>query len=447
MAHRSGAKRGKRNQKKQRNKKGYGSRSRSTTDYEEDIEVAVRFCECCESDRELKAFCGVCKGFICDECFQEHQTDERYEYHYSHTVDGVDEVAELEAKGIGICPKHYLEHLNFYCADCSEMICYYCTVLDHQKPSRHNFKNLKDVANDMKNEYSDVISQTPSPAQAYRVVDDHIRRVKKDFLKETDEIKVDIAKRKNRMTSTVRTKYRNLEREINSVKKSHIKAVVLASELDQEDVNIREYRARVLPRLMIKIHEMEFCTLRATVTYRLENMCLSTEQEMSMEKRLERINTDNGQESSDESQKKQKKKRSKCNQSNDETTLSEEFPNPAQYLNSIVLGTHWEELLSVGELGDEEEGQLQYARGVTITKNDEIIVADDVRKRVYIYDNAGKYRTMFHPEQTVEGRPAYACSLAVTSKNDVVLADMTIFVKVYNYEGVFLQYASIFSLF
>ena len=192
-----------------------------------------------------------------------------------------------------------------------------------------------------------------------------------------------------------------------------------------------------------------FVTLRAGVAYGLERICLSTENATDLQKKLEQTCDDRQNlNSSGTEKKKQRSKRSKRNNASknfgskcaSNVKLNSNAVSNEPYINPLlkIIETHWEEQLKVGEVGEEEEGQFQYARCVTVVQNGDIIVADDMRRRVYIFENSGKYKTLFHPDQSYIGRPAYACSLALTSKNQVVVADLTIFVKVFTYDGSFL---------
>ena len=448
------SKKGKRKQKKQRSTKNHRSDhgNRRSADFKkhEDVEEESSgyLCECCMTNPDIAAFCETCEGFICHECFDNHQPKKRYEDHHSNIVDKETDYSKIQVLGIATCPKHYLQQLDFFCLDCSQTACYHCTLTDHRSPD-HNLKDLDDLADATKNLYKDLVSDIPSPAQIFCGVRERVKKVEQQFLNQTSDVKDTLYNRSKKMTATVRAKGRNLEAEVVALKKARSKALVPVKKAGEVDDDLRSHRAEVVSKLMIRINEMEFVTLRAGVAYGLERICLSTENATDLEKRLEQTWGDRQTSGSSwtANLKTQRSKRSKQNnasknfysKSASNVKLKSDAVSNESYINPLlkIVETHWEEQLKVGEVG-EEEGQFRYARCVTVVQNGDIIVADDMRRRVYIFDNSGKYKTLFHPDQSYVGRPAYACSLALTSKNQVVVADLTIFIKVFTYDGSFL---------
>ena len=90
-------------------------------------------CEECSGDKAT-AFCRQCTQFICEECVKTHK---RLKTFSGHKTVSLEELKEGGAKEVvmeepppQMCPQHG-DPMKIYCFDCSQLICLYCTVKDH----------------------------------------------------------------------------------------------------------------------------------------------------------------------------------------------------------------------------------------------------------------------------------------------------------------------------
>ena len=200
------SKKGKRKQRKQRttknNRGNHGNRRSADFKNHEDVEEESSFylCECCMTHTDIAAFCGTCEGFICQECFDNHQPKKRYEDHHSSIIDKEADYSKIQVLGIATCPKHYLQQLNFFCMDCSQTACYHCTLTDHRSPD-HNLKDLDDLADATKNLYKDLVDDIASPVQTFCGVRERVKKVELQFLNQTSDVKDTLYNRSKKMTA------------------------------------------------------------------------------------------------------------------------------------------------------------------------------------------------------------------------------------------------------
>ena len=102
-------------------------------------------CDKCKKKKQAVSYCMNCGIFMCQLCHNYHSESMDYDGHHIAPIaelKGKESVSLKVQDSLMKCKKHKLE-LLFYCADCEQLICMYCTVKDHKD---HNHDTVEVMA-------------------------------------------------------------------------------------------------------------------------------------------------------------------------------------------------------------------------------------------------------------------------------------------------------------
>ena len=115
-------------------------------------------CDLCVREDPAVVLCFDCGVFLCIHCHESHKYSREYQ---GHSMSQLKELRK-EKKDINVRPKakpllcqeHDGMELNFYCGTCEQLVCHYCTTIDH---NGHEHNTVKKMANKNRAELDDII--------------------------------------------------------------------------------------------------------------------------------------------------------------------------------------------------------------------------------------------------------------------------------------------------
>ena len=148
-------------------------------------------CQSCKAGNLAASKCVSCDKYLCEKCLETHNNWPDFEGHVLLTFE---ELAKPEnrakARSKPRCQKHN-KVLEFYCKECSLLVCQYCVDVDHPRPE-HSLSPLADVAVQHKEELKASCAifekQTNEAAQSSLEIEHAMVNLKNNATKTKDAI-------------------------------------------------------------------------------------------------------------------------------------------------------------------------------------------------------------------------------------------------------------------
>ena len=117
-------------------------------------------CDMCVRGKPATLLCVECSTFQCEECSEFYKYSREHQGHHTMILTEI----RSKKKDVNIRPKpkpmlceeHDLE-LNFYCETCEQLVCHYCTTIDHRLEDGHKHNTVKKMASKQRAELDKII--------------------------------------------------------------------------------------------------------------------------------------------------------------------------------------------------------------------------------------------------------------------------------------------------
>ena len=141
-------------------------------------------CDNCDENDPVVSYCPNCNVFLCHVCNESHKRDRKSVGHMQNIVPFTELKSSKEipictnAKTL-LCRKHNIE-LLFYCEECEELVCVYCTTKEH---SGHNHDAVKQLAKkhreELKNATTPIKGMIDNLSKACKTLDNMVKEIQK----------------------------------------------------------------------------------------------------------------------------------------------------------------------------------------------------------------------------------------------------------------------------
>ncbi|XP_071786901.1 E3 ubiquitin-protein ligase TRIM56-like [Asterias amurensis] len=341
-------------------------------------------CKLCKDKNEATHFCFDCPAIFCANCYQVHQK--------SHTVNTLKDISDgkiaskdRKRKRRPECQTHEGEVMWFFCTTCDVMICQVCTVIDHCKP-QHEYIDSNQSSSTYKQSLAQLFTPLEetmkkleqSQATASPMKDNlniAAKRTMADLKNRADEIRAEVTAQESRIMDEIQTTLKDRNRKLEEFEQAvsvHLQQIQQSLQ-SAKDVS----KSSLAP---------DFLAVYSTISQDLKK--LRDKNQPKIDPTLDHMGFTSGV----------------CDIS----------------LGNLK-GSRWELCLKYGE---------RFDRAMDIDASlpgDEIAVAVLGNRRVVIYDTTG------HQKKTIK-LPQGPLSVAAF-KNQLVIADNTNSVKMYNRNG------------
>ncbi|XP_071827074.1 uncharacterized protein [Apostichopus japonicus] len=153
-----------------------------------------RECIGCEEKLKVTAYCFICNGFLCVQCYQFHLTKKMFVKHQKHLLalndlEGKSLTQEklaslMEAPRCHIHPEHMAQ---LCCCTCGNLpVCVTCTYDEHKG---HELRDVRKVANDEREHLKEILEELVKRKDTVFNFTDKINRVNNDVLSIVAETK------------------------------------------------------------------------------------------------------------------------------------------------------------------------------------------------------------------------------------------------------------------
>ncbi|XP_072031406.1 E3 ubiquitin-protein ligase TRIM71-like [Amphiura filiformis] len=363
-------------------------------------------CTCCGVTQSgVDGYCIDCKGYVCQMCAIMHKTLKPLNHHkivpMEHIQSGKVDIRSLSKQEC--CQIHEGQVLWFFCNTCGLIICRDCTVVDHPAGS-HKLVNLKSAT---KEQIDDILSLADSCRIVEQQVVGAIRQadeVKGNLDRALNEAKAGIDKAFNGLVSMLKIKQADLSTQL------HFAGLERKKQIDVARDSLVLQHTRLNSALQMSKHVTETGSdYDIALVYSSLKNSLTQLQDIKpnlVQRNLGVLNF-------------------KSNQAN--------FSLPR--LGTIQLGS----CQLVKEFGQDGEGKLNGGRGIAITPDGNIAVADcNSLGKVMIYGKDGRFK--FHLD-TTEGLKSdqitYPWDIAVSGDGDFFVTHLAPHVNVYGPDGTY----------
>ncbi|XP_065893275.1 E3 ubiquitin-protein ligase TRIM71-like [Dysidea avara] len=117
-------------------------------------------CDNCIRDDPGIVLCVDCGVFLCNHCHESHKYSREYQGHHMMMLKEIrserkDVIVRPKPKPM-LCEEHDLE-LNFYCETCEQLVCHYCTTMDHRLEDGHKHNTARKMASKQRAELDKIM--------------------------------------------------------------------------------------------------------------------------------------------------------------------------------------------------------------------------------------------------------------------------------------------------
>ncbi|XP_071836446.1 uncharacterized protein [Apostichopus japonicus] len=221
-----------------------------------------RECISCEEKLKVTAYCFICKGFFCVQCYQFHLTNKMFIKHQKHLLalndlEGKSLTQEklaslVEAPRCRIHPEHMAQ---LCCCTCGNLpVCMTCTYGEHKG---HELRDVGKVANDEREYLKEILEELVKRKDTVFNIADKINRVNNDVLSIVAETKAKWKSQYEDQTRKLQNEKEKEMREFNRLKtvfeeSTRNKIKELETEMEEKIRKIRDEYDRMKE---IKIRE------------------------------------------------------------------------------------------------------------------------------------------------------------------------------------------------
>ncbi|XP_071839153.1 uncharacterized protein [Apostichopus japonicus] len=221
-----------------------------------------RECIGCEEKLKVTAYCFICKGFLCVQCYQFHLTKKMFVTHQKHLLalndlEGKSLTQEklaslMEAPRCHIHPEYMAQ---LCCCTCGNLpVCVTCTYDEHKG---HELRDVRKVANDEREHLKEILEELVKRKDTVFNIADKINRVNNDILSIVAETKAKWKKQYKDQTRELQNEKEKEKREFNTFKtgleeSTRHKMKELETEMEEKIRKIRDEYDRLIK---IKIRE------------------------------------------------------------------------------------------------------------------------------------------------------------------------------------------------
>ncbi|XP_071836459.1 uncharacterized protein [Apostichopus japonicus] len=221
-----------------------------------------RECIGCEKKSKVTAYCFICKGFLCVQCYQYHLANKMFVKHQKHLLalndlEGKSLTQEklaslMEAPRCHIHPEH---KAKLCCCTCGNLpVCMTCTYDEHKG---HELRDVRKVAKDEREHLKEILEELVKRKDTVFDIADKINRVNNDVLSIVVETKAKWKTQYEDQTRELQNEKEKEKREFNRFKtaleeSTRKKMKELETEMEEKIRKIRDEYDR-----MIKIKTRE----------------------------------------------------------------------------------------------------------------------------------------------------------------------------------------------
>jgi len=186
-------------------------------------------CDLCSASDENKTVqvptatmrCLECQDNYCDGCVKIHQYLKISRDHKLVNIGGDAETSGIRrVKSVKYCSQHNQKPLEYYCAECSKIVCVSCFVERHKS---HDCKNIATVDEDFRHTIEKNALKISNYASEMRVVKESIEKRKANFLHEIVEKENAIHKRNQELKAMIDRDTKLLFDKLSAVKSNQLK--------------------------------------------------------------------------------------------------------------------------------------------------------------------------------------------------------------------------------
>ncbi|XP_072019229.1 E3 ubiquitin-protein ligase TRIM45-like isoform X2 [Amphiura filiformis] len=357
---------------------------------------------CGAVDERIEGHCSACGGFICGGCIAMHSKLKIYSNHkvipYEDLKSGKVDIRNLSQKKY--CKIHEEQVVRFYCETCGVLTCRDCTVVDHPASS-HNLVNLESASKGHKKEIEQLIQGC-----------DTIKIKTDDALKEIDSVL-------DQLVENAATAEAGIDESFNEAMK------LLEDSRDQLKGELTKAASDRKKQLDAQKDEIMIQQTRLQTALQMANEVVKTGSDYDLALIYTSLKTNLTE------------LRGVKLASVDKQKAAVHFKpahigqKTAQKLGSVLVKQRkegvgfWKLDRSFGDVGAEK---LKYGRGVAITQEGDIAVADMADSAVKIYKKDGQFKSSI----TVPDNP---WNVVVSSDGKLIVTNLSASVSIYDGKG------------
>ncbi|XP_071839167.1 uncharacterized protein [Apostichopus japonicus] len=300
-----------------------------------------RECIGCEVKLKVTAYCFICKGFLCVQCYQFHLTKKMFVTHQKHllTLNDLEGKSLTQEKLASLmeaprCHIHPEYMAQLCCCTCGNLpVCVTCTYDEHKG---HKLRDVRKVANDEREQLKEILEELVKRKETVFNIVDKLNRVNNDVLSIVAETKEKWKSQYEDQTRKLKNKKEKEKREFDRFKtgleeSTRHKKKALETEMEEKIRKIRDEYDR-----MIKIKIRESKEKEDNKRNAIENRELKIDEEMN---RLDAVMNERNK-SIDEQQ--QRKLRETQNLSDLCNQWVDKFENLSTISSSVLESyNHW----------------------------------------------------------------------------------------------------------
>ena len=184
-------------------------------------------CDECDKDEPVVAYCPECNSFLCQFCYENHKRNKRF---CGHDIVPLTELrsyidAQLLAK-VPSCNDHNYE-LNHYCETCDKLVCFYCTVKEH---NGHNHDTVNNMATKHRSKLKEVTASVDKMVRDLSEAHENIDEMRIKIRRQGDEVDKKIDQHYNELVQMLMKQKEQLKQQAHDAVSQKEKALTVQQE-------------------------------------------------------------------------------------------------------------------------------------------------------------------------------------------------------------------------